>query len=206
MAIPILASALPGIASFLAGKGMDMLSGLFKGAVNKGMEEVTNAIHEQTGIDINDAADGKLSSEEITKLKEFELKNEELILEHSAKQRELDIEEEKIHQKDREDARDLQKAALKSGDKFASWFIYLYATLITLLTFGYIFMVTFWDDLVPGENTRIVDTVLGFLLGVSLSAIIQFFFGSSSGSSEKQIKIHELSMALAQSRKNKLEE
>ena len=39
---------------------------------------------------------------------------------------------------------------------------------------------------------RIIDTVLGVLLGVSLSAIIQFFFGSSQGSASKNDYIRTL--------------
>ena len=45
---------------------------------------------------------------------------------------------------------------------------------------------------------RTVDTVLGFLLGVSLSAIIQFFFGSSKGSNDKSRMLEDLIRGTAQ--------
>ena len=35
---------------------------------------------------------------------------------------------------------------------------------------------------IPKENIRFADTILGFLLGTIISAIIQFFYGSSLGS------------------------
>jgi hypothetical protein len=42
----------------------------------------------------------------------------------------------------------------------------------------------------------VIDTVLGFLLGVSLSAIIQFFFGSSQGSKSKEKELSLLNEAM----------
>lgn len=196
MAIPLLANALPSIASFLAKKGLNLLSGVFKGSVNKGMETVANVIEEKTGIDISDAAEEKLTDEQVIKLKEFELQHEEMILEHNAKMSELELEETRIHQKDRESARGMQIEAQKSDDKFVRRFLHIYASAITILTFGYIFMITIKGT--NAANQRIVDTVLGFLLGVSLSAIIQFFFGSSQGSSAKQGELSKLTKQLAE--------
>ncbi len=190
MPIPLLAAALPAIGSFLASKGMDLLSGVFKGTVNKGMEKIAETIKDKTGIDINDASEGKLTDEELIKLKEFELEHEQMLLDHVREMREKDLDEERIHQQDRADARSMHKAALMQDDLFSKRFIYVYAAMVTAFTFAYIFGITWFD--VPKENQRIVDTVLGFLLGVSLSAIIQFFFGSSKGSSDKQQKISEL--------------
>ncbi len=201
MPIPIFAAALPSIASFLASKGLDLLSSVFKGTVNKGMEKIADTIEEKTGIDINDAAEGKLTDEDIIKLKDFELQFQDMILDHAAKMRELEIEEEKIYQKDRESARTMQTEAMKSSDPFVRRFTYVYASVVTILTFSYIFMVTL--KVVHPANQRIVDTVLGFLLGVSLSAIIQFFFGSSQGSSDKQDRISELSNSIAEIAKRK---
>jgi hypothetical protein len=195
MAIPLIASALPSIASFLAKKGLNLLSSVFKGSVNKGMETVANAIQEKTGIDINDAAEEKLTDEQVIKLKEFELQHEEMVLAHTEKMSELELEEAKIHQKDRESARGMQIEAQRSDDKFVRRFLHIYASTITILTFGYIFMVTI-KGVNPG-NQRIVDTVIGFLLGVTLSAIIQFFFGSSKGSSDKQGELSILTRQLA---------
>jgi hypothetical protein len=190
MPIPLIGAALPAIGSFLAGKGLDLLSNIFRGTVDAGMKKVADTIKEKTGIDITDAAEGKLTEEQIIKLKEFELQHEEMLLEHATKMREMEIEEEKVHKEDRISARDMQKVALMQEDKFSKRFIYIYSLLITVFTFTYISLITFVE--IGEANRRIVDTVLGFLLGVSLSAIIQFFFGSSKGSSDKQQQISTL--------------
>jgi hypothetical protein len=91
-------------------------------------------------------------------------------------------------------ARDLQKAALDSNDRLAKSFIYYYASGLSLLTFVFIFWAAFVYDYTKdnGQALRVIDTVLGFLLGVSLSASIQFFFGSSAGSKSKEDKISQL--------------
>ncbi len=99
---------------------------------------------------------------------------------------------------DRADARSMQESALRSNSWLAQNFIYLFAILLTLLTFGFIGWAIFFGDSLYQmtddksqltaaalARARIVDTVIGFLLGVTLAAIIQFFFGSSQGSKDK---------------------
>jgi hypothetical protein len=78
-------------------------------------------------------------------------------------------------------------------------FIYIYASVLTLLTFLFIFWAAFIHQYTADnkESARVIDTVLGFLLGVSLSAIIQFFFGSSQGSRAKDQRIAQLTQAVA---------
>jgi hypothetical protein len=44
-------------------------------------------------------------------------------------------------------------------------------------------MVTFLD--VPKENIRIVDTSIGFVMGTLMSAVLQYYLGSSKGSADK---------------------
>jgi hypothetical protein len=69
---------------------------------------------------------------------------------------------------------------------------------LTLLTFIFIFWAAFVHQYTESnkEASRVIDTVLGFLLGVSLSAIIQYFFGSSAGSKAKDEKIGQLGDAI----------
>ena len=68
-----------------------------------------------------------------------------------------------------------------------------YAVLLTVLTFRFILKAAFFTDYdADGPALRIADTVLGFLLGVSLAAIIQYFFGSSQGSASKQVQISSI--------------
>jgi hypothetical protein len=88
---------------------------------------------------------------------------------------------------------------LASDDRFAKRFIYYYASGLSLLTFIFIFWAAFVYDYSNGGSNqalRVIDTVLGFLLGVSLSAIIQFFFGSSAGSKSKEEKLSGLNEAM----------
>ena len=196
MPVPLIAAALSAIAPALAQHGLDLLSGVFRGALDKGTTEIADMIQEKTGIDINDVADNKLTEGQWSKLKEFEFEYQSKLLEYRQHADANVLELEKVHQADRADARGLQKAALAGDDVFAKRFIYFYAAGLTLLTFGFIFYAAFGFDYgKPGNDkaVRVIDTVLGFLLGVSLSAIIQYFFGSSAGSKSKDDKIKEMS-------------
>ena len=189
MPVPLIAAALTAIAPVLARHGLDLLSGVFRGAVDKGAEEIAGLIEEKTGIDINDAAEDKLTEAQWAKLKEFEFQYQTRLLDYRQQADAHALEVERLHQADRASARDLQKAALASDDPFAKRFIYYYASGLSLLTFIFIFWAAFVYDYSNGGSNqalRVIDTVLGFLLGVSLSAIIQFFFGSSAGSKSKE--------------------
>lgn len=62
-------------------------------------------------------------------------------------------------------------------------FLHVYAVFVTSMTFLYIFAASFLD--IPKENTRFVDTVLGFLLGTVISTLVQFYYGTSRGSQLK---------------------
>lgn len=197
MPAPLIAAALSAIAPALAKQGLDLLSGIFRGAVNKGTQEVAELIQEKTGIDINDAADNKLTEEQWARLKEFEFQYQSKLLEARQQADANDLERERIAQADRADARGLQKAALASDDIVAKRFIYFYASGLTLLTFLFVFYAAFFHNYKNDpESARVIDTVLGFLLGVSLSAIIQYFFGSSAGSKSKDDKIKNLTASL----------
>lgn len=194
--IPLIAAAVSAIAPALAKQGLDLLSGVFRGAAGKGAQEVADLIEDKTGININDAADDKLTDQQWTKLKEFEFEYQGKLLEYRQQVDANDIKSEELAEKNTEDARDLQIAALSSDDKFAKRFIYFYASALTLLTFAFIFYACFMPQPTNDHAQRTIDTVLGFLLGVTLSAIIQFFFGSSAGSRSKEEKLNSLTSKL----------
>jgi hypothetical protein len=192
MPVPLIAAAISAIGPSLAKRGLDLLGGLFEGALNKGTQEVADLIKDKTGIDINNAAEGKLDDAQWAKLKEFEFQYQSQLLEYRQKMEASRLEEERLHQADRASARDMQKAALAQSDVFSKRFIYYYAIGITFLSFLFIFMAAFVPIEPNSPNSRIIDTVLGFLLGVSLSAIIQYFFGSSAGSARKSDTLERL--------------
>ena len=83
-------------------------------------------------------------------------------------------------------ARNMQVEALRQEDLFSKRFIYIFATFWSLFAAGYIVFITFGT--IPADNQRFADTILGFLLGTVVATILQFFFGSSMGSKEKDKK------------------
>jgi uncharacterized membrane protein len=60
----------------------------------------------------------------------------------------------------------------------------VFSTVIILLVAGYFYGVTFTH--VPEENMRIVDTILGFLLGSVIYPIIVWAFRSSKAQTDKE--------------------
>jgi len=84
---------------------------------------------------------------------------------------------------DRANARSMQVAALGQNDLFAKRFIYYFATFWSLSSALYIAFITFGE--IPEANVRFADTILGFLLGTIVATIVQFFFGSSDSSKQK---------------------
>lgn len=83
-------------------------------------------------------------------------------------------------------ARNMQVEALRQDDLFSKRFIYIFATFWSIFAAGYIGFITFGT--IPADNQRFADTILGFLLGTVVATILQFFFGSSMGSKEKDRK------------------
>lgn len=96
---------------------------------------------------------------------------------------EIDLETIKANLADTENARALQVAALAQDDQFSKRFIYYAATGILSFVGLFIALATFVP--IPQANVRFVDTALGFLLGTAASTVIQFFFGSSQQSKQK---------------------
>ena len=155
------------ILSTLAGVGISFISDLIK---DNGEDLVKEGIKKVTGIDLTKKKE--LTAEEIKaiRLAEVELRN-------------LDFKQLELEMENANSARDMQKTALNQEDTFSKRFVYYYAIVMTVFTFSYIIAITFVP--IPESSVRFADTVLGFLLGVGLASIINYFYGSSSGSKSK---------------------
>lgn len=71
----------------------------------------------------------------------------------------------------------------KQKDNFSSRFIYYLAAFWSISSALYIAAITF--VVIPKGNERIVDTILGFLLGTIISTLVNYFYGTSSSSLTK---------------------
>ena len=144
----------------------------------EGVKELTDVAVEQIGEQLGVEFKSKHDV-----VRHLETKPEDVI-----KLRELDnnykLAVEQLHAADRANARELQKEALRGTDTFSKRFIYYYAWVVTIFTFSYIGAITFME--IPKGNERFADTVLGFLLGTILAAVINYFYGSSDTSNEEE--------------------
>ena len=89
-----------------------------------------------------------------------------------------------LEYKDRADARALQIAALQQDDLFSKRFLYYFA--LGICGFSMLIVLLLFFVEIPESNQRIVDMILGVIIGSGLISVINFFFGSSKGSKDKQ--------------------
>lgn len=134
-------------------------------------QQITGCSDAQGNIDML-RADPKLAAEYADKIKdrEFELN--------------------KAYLADVGSARQMQIAALGQGDNFSKRFVYVFASAWSLFSMVFFLAVTFGD--VPTANVRVVDTILGFVLGTAIASIFNFFFGTTVGSQRNSEAIREL--------------
>jgi hypothetical protein len=118
----------------------------------------------------------------------LKLQAQKQVQDYQIKIEQLAQESDKMYLDDKANARDMQKAALLQEDRFSKRFVYYLAIFWTVAAIVYVFLTTFFTV----KNERVADTVLGFLLGTIIATIINFFFGSSKGSSDKQAIIDNL--------------
>ena len=134
-----------------------------------GEKLVLQGVEKLTGID--------LSKEELTP------EDKQKIMDSQIEIMKIDFEKMKLDYQNTNDARDMQKVALQQDDTFSKRYVYYLATFWSFVAVGYIFLITFLT--IPEANVRFADTTLGFLLGTIVATIINYFFGSSKSSSDK---------------------
>lgn len=134
-----------------------------------GLPLVKKGIKAVTGID--------LESKELT------AEDKQKIMDSQIEIMKIDFEKLKLEFDNTNSARDMQKVALQQDDTFSKRYVYYLATFWSFVAVGYIFLITFLT--IPEANIRFADTTLGFLLGTIVATIINYFFGSSKSSSDK---------------------
>lgn len=153
-----MAPLLAGILSSLISNNLPRVA---QAVVDKGLD----AVEEKLGVNL----EPDMSAEKLAEVQAAAMKHQEFLLD--------------LEQKNTDDARDMQKEALKQDDKFSKRFVYLFASFWSICAAVYIGFITFGN--IPQENIRFADTILGFILGTVMATILNYFFGSSSGSAEK---------------------
>ena len=121
-------------------------------------------------------------AQEISK-QELELKLTTFLKEHELAVKEQKADVEKLFIEDRQNARQMQVAALNQKDKFAKRYVYFLSSFIVIGAFIFGVGLMFID--VPVANREIVlQFATVFLFGGAVT-VIQYFFGSSKGSQDK---------------------
>lgn len=152
--------------------GIDFIDKL---ATEVGIPLLSKGIKAITGIDITE--------------KELTPEDKQKIMDSQIEIMKIDFEKMKLDYQNTNDARDMQKVALQQDDTFSKRYVYYLATFWSFVAVGYIFLITFLT--IPETNVRFADTTLGFLLGTIVSTIINYFFGSSKSSSDKNQLLKE---------------
>lgn len=91
-----------------------------------------------------------------------------------------------LEYQDRQDARSMQVETNKSENatQLAKNFVYYLAGGVLVFSFSVIIMLFFVE--IPENNKPIIDMSIGMLIGTGVGSILQYFFGSSQGSKNKE--------------------
>jgi hypothetical protein len=98
----------------------------------------------------------------------------------------IDLDKLKAEYANTENARAMQIAALAQSDVFSKRFTMYLTSFWSIAAAVYIGFITF--SIIPDTNVRFADTILGFILGTVIATMLNFWFGSSIGSKEKDAR------------------
>jgi hypothetical protein len=152
---------LPIIAAVISTLLANNLPKVAQGILDKGLD----AVEQKLGIKL----EPDMTPEQIQAVRDASIKHEEFQVEQD--------------NKNTDSARVMQNTALNQADVFSKRFVYYFASFWSLCAALYIGFITFAS--IPQANIRFADTILGFILGTVIATILNFFFGSSSGSKLK---------------------
>lgn len=145
------------------------------------------AFLKKSGSNILDVAGDITGIEAFNKLGNLIENNDELSADDKKKALELyklELKELDLILSDKASARQMQIEALKQSDKFSKRFVYFFGAISVAIGMTYVFLITFVK--IPEQNIRFADTILGVVIGVIITTVFQFFFGSSKGSKDKE--------------------
>jgi hypothetical protein len=128
------------------------------------------------------------NKEERTRLK---MEAEKQLQDYTVKMEELSQASEKMFIEDTQNARAMQIEALRQGDTFSKRFVYYLAIGLAGAAIVYdfcLFFVTY-----PEANRDMINFVCGIINTGAFMSVVNFFLGSSKGSSEKNDIITNLS-------------
>lgn len=143
--------------SVLGDKGKDIGQLALSAAVGD-FKGVVKEVGDILGMETSE--EGKALSEE------FKLSLEEFELEHA-----------RLLVADRDSARDMQEVALTQGDRFSKRFVYYLAA--SVFGFSALVVILLFFVEIPESNQRIVDMVLGVIIGSGLVSVLNYFYGAS---------------------------
>lgn len=168
------------IVSMLAEKGLNLLSN----AVDKGSDKAIELISEKTGIDLTSKQE--LSTEDMRVLKQFEKEHELELLR-------LRFESTKEDNRSREtfysEAHKTYREKNQQADEISSHIIKYNLPIIAILVIVNVLIVYYMQD--NATLIAIVSNIIGVAIANLFSernTIVNFFFGSSIGSKEKDMK------------------
>lgn len=177
------------IAAMLLKQGLGLLG-------NAVLTRGKDVVEEKLGVKLDGVLEGTASPADLENLKKLEFQHEEWLIEAGLRRQTLELKEAETYIGDTQNARGMQAEALRQGDQFSKRFVYYFAIAIFTVTSLYIAAITFGS--VPEKNLRFADTILGFLLGTLLTTIINFFYGTSKGSKEKDQLIDSVMKKLSE--------
>lgn len=159
----------------LIGKGAPLIGTLLGGPAGGAVASlVANALGVE---DTPDAISAALKSDPgaLLKLKELEFT-------HKTRFQELMLEETKAHLADRQSARQREIEIQKAGG--SNKLMYILGSLIVVGFFASLIVLLFKTTAIPAGSRDAIMLLFGSLIA-SFGAVVQYFFGSSKGSSDK---------------------
>jgi hypothetical protein len=174
------------VVSALLGNGLSLIA-------NAVLAKGTAYVKEKTGIDLSTP---NVSDKDMVALKQYEMEHEEELLKLRLEENKLDAELQRMYLQDLDSARDREARIQESAH--ASWLAQNATPIFGMIGVGVAFALfgaILYGGALEGDAGKNHKDVIVYVLGV-LSAIVTqifaYYFGSSSGSKNKQDQINRM--------------